>query len=424
MTFGAQIYNQIVTLLVQLALVPILLHQWGAQRYGVWLLLSAVPSYLVFADFGFTLSAKNELTTSVASGDHKRAIHIYQSTFALLNIVVFVVLAILFSAISPSNLAHTFSLGEVSGESATRILLFLAGNVLLNQYLLLFAAGLRASGRPAEEVLWNASSRLAEGIVTIIAATLSNDLPTTALTIFLCRGGIAILVWVRLRTVAGWLQLGFTYVSLSEVRRLAAPSFAFLAQSFAQVLLIQGPVVLLGSLTNPLAVATFSTCRTLVRLGTTAANLLNATFIPEYTRLYASSRSLLWATFRWHVLATGFMLAGYIALLVSSGEYVLHVWTKDRIHAGYPWFFLMILAASSEMAWTTAAMPILAINRHVRLSYAYLAVSFICLASQAAALERFGLNAVAISLLVAHGTMLIVVAFDIRKQFCQETIQK
>jgi hypothetical protein len=61
-SFGAQIYSQIVNIGVQIMLVPILLHAWGAQAYAVWLLLSAVPTYLMFSDFGFTLSAKNEMT--------------------------------------------------------------------------------------------------------------------------------------------------------------------------------------------------------------------------------------------------------------------------------------------------------------------------------------------------------------------------
>lgn len=41
-TFGAQIYNQIVTVAVQLALLPLLLPCWGPKQYGDWLLLSAI----------------------------------------------------------------------------------------------------------------------------------------------------------------------------------------------------------------------------------------------------------------------------------------------------------------------------------------------------------------------------------------------
>jgi hypothetical protein len=61
-------YNQVVVIGVQILLVPILLHGWGIERYGVWLLLSSIPTYLTFSDFGFTFIAKNEMTMKVAGG--------------------------------------------------------------------------------------------------------------------------------------------------------------------------------------------------------------------------------------------------------------------------------------------------------------------------------------------------------------------
>ncbi|MCA1550697.1 hypothetical protein I6F36_28095 [Bradyrhizobium sp. BRP19] len=422
-TFGAQVYNQIVTVTIQLALVPVLLHYWGLEKYGVWLLLSAVPAYLVFADFGFTLSAKNDLTASTAAGDRTRAACIYQSTFALLNAVVAIVIVALLVVVSPANWKHVFSVGEISGDVARQVLLLLSGNVLSNQYLLLFAAGLRASGRPAEEVAWNASSRLAEGMATLVAATQSNDLPTAALAIFLCRTVVVVFVWARLRSIAPWLRLGFRQVKLSEIRRLAAPSFAFVAQSFAQIVLIQGPVILLGSLANPQSIVTFSTCRTLVRLGTTGANLINATIIPEYTRLFSTEKTLLWTTFKWHLLTTAAMVVSYVVVLFSFGEQILEFWTKGVVQAGYPWFFLMILAAAAEMTWTSMAIPVLAINRHIVLSYAYLSISFICLAAIAVTLRTFGLNAVGMSLLCAHTAMLAVITIDGKKHFWREIVR-
>lgn len=420
LTFGAQIYNQFVTIAVQLSLIPVLLHFWGTERYGVWLLLAAVPTYLVFADFGFTLSAKNELTTSIVHGDEARAVSIYQSTFALLNVVITVVIGILLASLSAADLTTFFSLGEVQSDTAKLVLLTLSGNVLLNQYLLLFAAGLRAVGRPAEEVIWNASARLAEGVATAVAASQSEDIFTAALAILLCRTIIAAAVWLRLSFLAPWLQLGLSRVSRAEIRRLAAPSFAFLAQSFAQILLIQGPVILLGSLANPVTVATFSTCRTLVRLGTTGANLLNATFLPEYTRLYSTNRPLLWKAFRWHVFAALSMIIAYIAVLNVLGEYILGLWTKNHIHAGFPWFSLLVVAAALEMAWTTLVIPVLAINRHMVPSYAYLAVSIISVVALAACIETFGMDAVGMSLLIAHAAMVAVVVADLRKQVGSE----
>lgn len=65
---GANGYGLLVTVVVQLAGVPILLHAWGAQLYGEWLILAAIPTYLSMTDLGFSQSAGNDMTAHVARG--------------------------------------------------------------------------------------------------------------------------------------------------------------------------------------------------------------------------------------------------------------------------------------------------------------------------------------------------------------------
>ena len=48
--FGANALGPVVTAIIQLGSVPIFLHAWGAAKYGDWLLLSAIPSYLSLSD--------------------------------------------------------------------------------------------------------------------------------------------------------------------------------------------------------------------------------------------------------------------------------------------------------------------------------------------------------------------------------------
>ncbi|THD09540.1 hypothetical protein [Metallibacterium scheffleri] len=59
---GANAYGQLVAVVIQLAGVPILLHAWGTQLYGEWLILAAIPTYLLMADLGFSQSAGNDMT--------------------------------------------------------------------------------------------------------------------------------------------------------------------------------------------------------------------------------------------------------------------------------------------------------------------------------------------------------------------------
>src|ERR1700730_6627408 len=82
---GATALGPIVTAFIQLGTVPLLLHYWGAAKYGDWLILFAIPSYLGLSDLGFGNASGSDMTMRVAAGDRKGAIETFQSSLALLS---------------------------------------------------------------------------------------------------------------------------------------------------------------------------------------------------------------------------------------------------------------------------------------------------------------------------------------------------
>jgi hypothetical protein len=58
---GAQRFGQAVNLFIRLAEVPLFLAFWGAERYGEWLMVAAIPAYLAMADGGFTGTTQREM---------------------------------------------------------------------------------------------------------------------------------------------------------------------------------------------------------------------------------------------------------------------------------------------------------------------------------------------------------------------------
>jgi hypothetical protein len=72
-SFGATILGPAVTVLVQLVNVPVMLRFWGPELYGEWLLLSAIPTYLLLTDMGFGNVAGSDMTIRVNAGDREGA---------------------------------------------------------------------------------------------------------------------------------------------------------------------------------------------------------------------------------------------------------------------------------------------------------------------------------------------------------------
>src|ERR1700722_13658547 len=97
--FSAAALGPVVTAFVQLVTVPVFLRVWGAERYGEWILLSAIPSYLSMTDMGFGNAAGNEMTMDVASGNRQRALQTFQSTGALIVTASLLALAAVLTAV-------------------------------------------------------------------------------------------------------------------------------------------------------------------------------------------------------------------------------------------------------------------------------------------------------------------------------------
>lgn len=409
-TLSGHAYNQVVMIGVQIALVPVLLLAWGTARYGVWLVLSAIPTYLTFCDFGFTYIAKNEMTIRVAEGDRHGALVTYQSVYMLLNVAAASIGVLAAAAIFGVRLGSVFALGDVSEIEAKLVLCILAAQVLYYQYFMLLSAAARSIGRPAAEVYWMATARLGFALAAGGAAWLGCDLATTAAAglVATVLFGTAFHLW--LRTVAPWLSLGWTHSSRKEIARLLNPSVSYMFVSIAWAMMIQGPVVVLGLIAQPAAVVVFSTSRTLVRLGTSAASMLNSAVWAEYSRLYGlKSYALFGRIFR---LVLALTLAGvlvFVPVTILVGNMVLTFWTKGEVAVEQPFFTLLVLSVAAEMIWTTLFVPIAAINRHITISYTFAVLSIIGVAGCYVLGVAYALPGTAIALLAVHVVMIGVV---------------
>lgn len=416
-TFGAQIYNQIVNLGVQIALVPILLHAWGAERYGVWLLLSAIPTYLTFSDFGFTLSAKNEMTIKVAKGDSHGAVVTYQSVFMLLNFVAACVTLLALVGLISIPLGAFFALDDVSETQAKLVLFLLAFNVILYQYFLLLSGGARAAGRPAAEVLLAGTARLSSGAATAAAALLGGDILVVAI-IGLVNSVVFLgVIFFWLGSIAPWLRLGSTHASRLEVKRLLHPSISFMSQTLGQAFAISGPVIALGMVARPLDVVIFSTCRTLARLGTTATNMIGAAIMPEYSRVFGLSNFALFRRLVFLHFAASLIISGiYFLVLSLIGGWILSFWTKSQVQLEQPFFSLLLLSVVAEMLWTTLFIPLGATNRHVVTAHAYGALAFVAVVVSYFLAAPFGLTGVVLPLVAINVIMVVTSAVQLSQR--------
>src|SRR5579872_5172441 len=82
---GANLLGKIWVVVGQAASVPILLTVWGPKNYGLWLMVSAIPSYAVLSDFGFGSAGAVLMTQMVAKDQKAEALQVFQSVSLLVS---------------------------------------------------------------------------------------------------------------------------------------------------------------------------------------------------------------------------------------------------------------------------------------------------------------------------------------------------
>ena len=315
------------------------------------------------------------------------------------------------------RIGSVFNLGTTPESAAKGVLIVLATNVLLSQYFLLGAAGVRCAGRPAVEVAWGACSRLGEGAAVAAAVVFSSDIITAAAAVIVNRIVFTTALFWWLARLAPWLQLGTSASSPREIKRLFHPSVSYMLASIGGAFLIQGPVIVLALVSGPLQVVVFSTSRTLARLGASAANILNFSATAEYSRQFGLKnfgkfRKLLLV----HLLAICVMTLAYVSGLEITGGVILRAWTHGKVDRQDPFFIVLVLSVGAEMVWSMLFVPISAINRHVGVSYVFVAICAVGLGGCYIADVKYGLTGVAFALLGVHVCMLAVVTSKLVKQ--------
>lgn len=396
-------------MLTQLALVPILIFYWGADKYGTWLTISAIPAYLTLSDFGFTFVAKNEMVMQVASNRRDDACVTFQSIYVLLLIVSPLLLGTAVGALWLTDFDISGPSGDVSMQDAKVAASLLMINVVLYQFALLVSAGIRSENRPATETAWATGSRLMDGIATIVTVAMGGSIVAVAAVSVLNRIAFNIAAYCWMRKHTNWLWLGYSKSRKSEVHRLLRPALSYMLMPISQALLIQGPILVLGFLGPPINVVIFSTSRTLARLGTAATNVLNNTFVTEYAaRAGSGDQAAFHALLRLHIMISGFAVAFYSLTILIASPILMDAFTHGKVIVTYPFYLVLVLAVAAEMIWSALFTPISAVNHHRPVATWLVFLSTAALLICWALSKNLGPTGAALALLLANSAMIAV----------------
>lgn len=427
-TYGARVVRNLgagaasyaITIIVQLASVPIFLKYWGTELYGEWLLLLAVPAYFAMSDVGFGNVAATEMTMLVAAGDRRQALKVFQSTWLLIT-VVSLVLFLLAAAVVPIidvgylfkvfHLKAThFKIIHISSADVVRVVLLLTAYVLFGQQTLLLGAGYRCEGRNTLGMMWSNVARFVEFAVLAMGVVAGASVVGAAWIMLLVRMMATLVMRFDLRRLAPWIVFGHRHASLEMVRRLAGPAISFMAVPLGFALRNQGVLIVIGVTLGQVAVVSFSTTRTLTNMAFQVMSIVHLAVWPEISAAFGAKDTETARKLHRKACHVAFWMSSAAVIgLLCCGQWGYTIWTRGKVPFDFYLFATLLLVIVVNSLWYASSAVPMATNTHQRTAIFFLLGTCIAVILAWLLTQSFGVVGAAISLLAIDALMLVTV---------------
>lgn len=406
---GANLLNLGYVAIVTAITVPVLTHAWGVADFGVWIMLTALPTYLALSDFGFSTAATNDIAMKMAVSERDQALDTLQSVW-LLNLIA--AGAMLVVAVLGGLLLTATRFAELAPSGA--VLVLYSAAALLSRVPL---GAFRGTGFYTRGTLIYDGIQFLEGLASVAAAALGGGFLGAALALLAVRlANLAVLCAAFRRTVPE-LPLGVSKATRGTLRRLLAPALASMTIPVGLALNMQGVALVVGALISPGATAVLATSRTVSRVAVQAISAINRALVPELSA--ASARGDGPAANRIHRINL-WVLAGIVvpaaAAFVAFGGPAIALWTGGRIHPPTAVLAGLGVAMLFHCIWFFGTNLLSATNRHGAMASGLLAAAIGTVAATVLVAPRFGLAGAAAAVAAGEAASAAWYGWIVRKQ--------
>ena len=346
----ANIFNQGITVIIQLASLPIFLHFWGATRYGQWIVISAVPAYFAMSDIGIVSVAINKIGMFHARGEVEQANITLQSAFVVGS--------------------------DTHGEPWA--LLLLVTTALLNLYSGLFDASFRVIDRYAAGVFLLSFARLGEWLATVVCVASGGGIIAAAAAACGARAVIQLAILLGLMRSDSNLKWGWSKSSFAELRSLLPQGAAFLGFPLGNALSIQGMTLVVGHFIGMREVVVFNAYRTLSRSITQLITTVSRAVWPRFSNLYARGQHREATALRRKAEASVAIAAAVtFVLLVAFSRPLIEFWGRGKLPYQPIVLVCLLSVAVVTSLYQVKLVALMATNRHTGVSVQFCVISAI-----------------------------------------------
>jgi O-antigen/teichoic acid export membrane protein len=346
--------SSMASIFFQIISVPICLHYWGTEKYGVWLTIFTVATMLRTIDSGYVSFIGNRLNLLFHTQQDALRETLASAVFgsAILGVVELLLTVLVITHPDISMLFNGRESENVRRESLA--LLILAISWITSGIYIGIVHRLLAPAKMLYQAAWWAMAYQASVFVVLVLSALLglSLLVTSAFMAFVQAGvylGSAYYIRHKLPSFYPWWQMPSWRTGLKDL----AGSWIFMASGFLQQASVGGTALLVSFLFGPASLPLFTTVRTMANLWTNVTGVLTTPLIPDLIRFHAIDQpKKILDIVQTHAWLVGGLVNMGIVLLYPVMAFAYGYWTKGQLALDHALF--MALLAGVVLANTSA----------------------------------------------------------------------
>lgn len=408
-----------------LLLLPLYLHSWSVAMYGEWMALYSVVNYLGTLDFGVTAAAITAARMAHASNDWEVFKRVQGTAWAVaLAIAGLGGVGVSILSLSYFQVDRWLGLTQMSHHDTRLVFCCLAFALLASIPGRQLIAVYTATGHFAKyQWIYNAYSLLSS--ITIAVALVAGASPVSLAVVIAATSLSTILfsLWLLHRRGAQ-LYPRLRDFNWHTARKLASPTGQYGLWMLANMLTIQGPVIVLSRMLGGPAVALFTTTRTVANVVRGTLGLLRAPLAPELSAAAVlPDKDALRRLYRCTVGLDVTIAISLTAVLWSAGTWLIRFWSHGRIHPDPQLLHLLLLASVLDGFLQILAIAGFATNQIKAMSIGQLISATLSLVLAVVLVGRFGPSAIPLGCIVPLCLIMIPIAVRNASSFAHLPMQ-
>lgn len=367
----ANFFGITVQLFTQIALVPLFLIYWDVDKYGDWILITAITSFFAMADVGLSSVTINQFVIKHAEGDLKTCKSLLTNNY-ILTFIVFI-LSVLLSVIYLFNFDITTSLGLriISRATANILILLFILHVFLGIFGNVLDSIYRAHSLNHKAIYIGNIVRLLEGMILVLGLVFSFDLINLTFLYLLPR---------FLSLIYKILDSKKIYVyrfSLSDTnwilfKSVITPSLTFLAFPLGNAIIFQGLSIVVNKYFGTQALVLYNTTRTLTNFVTQILGAFLQAIWPDFSIAFGHKNFKRMRKLHRKAFVISCSSAILMSLfIVLFGRIIYTVWTQGRVTFDLHLLIAFLVVLIARNIWSTSSVILMATNKHSSIGVFY-----------------------------------------------------